>query len=357
MLTLDKLLTKWKLWINRDHTFQADELKELQSHLMEEINFLVNREGLSEEEAFHKAVRLVGEREGLDQEYKKINKKPFHGLNIWTQNHVWQLLICLLLILVFSTSDLIFALNHYRETPQTIGLDSVGFKKVPKTHSEMRYYFAPGKKSKKTFLMKVKSFFNLDMITVAEENGFTVKAHASDMMEPDLSWEDISFQCQTIPKSWMFQNLDGTYYYLVRDNNDVIWFSYTKFFTIKSPHIHLKPISQKEIVKNYMDMTTFVPDIHVDNKDNPNLIMLNDGKKTILLQIVGFEMTTTLEKKPYESLYDNIVDESILWKEIKVIRKPVHLLPFLYNQMKDSIVKNNQVQKKKKPLEGIDAIS
>jgi hypothetical protein len=354
MLTLDKLITKWKLWINRDHTFQQDELKELQSHLMEEINYLVNREGLSEEEAFHEAVNLVGEREGLDQEYRKINKKPFHRINIWTHNHVWQLLICILLIFVFSTSDLIFALNHYNETTQTIWMDSVGFKKVPTNHSEMQYYFAPGKKSKKTFLMSLKSFFNLDIVKEVDEYGLKLY-HAYDMIGPDLSWRDISFQCQTIPKSWMFQNLDGTYYYLVRDNKDIIWFSNTKEFTLKSPHIHMKPISQKEIVKNYMNMTTFVPEIHVNNKDNPNLVFLSNGQKTVLLQIEGFEMTKTLEKKPYESLYDNIVDESILWKEIKVIRKPIHLIPFLYNQMRDSIIKHNQDQKNKNPLETEDA--
>ena len=76
MSVLELLLTKWRLWINRKHSFQSNELKELQSHLLEEINFLVNREGISEEEAFHKAVDLVGEREGLDKEYEKVKSVP-----------------------------------------------------------------------------------------------------------------------------------------------------------------------------------------------------------------------------------------------------------------------------------------
>jgi len=100
MQTLDKLLTKWKLWINRDHTFQADELKELQSHLMEEINYLVNREGLSEEEAFHKAVSLVGEREGLDQEYIKVKSAPSKVIH-WGKKNLWTV-VTTALVLVFT---------------------------------------------------------------------------------------------------------------------------------------------------------------------------------------------------------------------------------------------------------------
>jgi hypothetical protein len=97
MPSINNLLTKWKLWINRDRTFQADELKELQSHLMEEINYLVSRVGLSEEEAFHKAVSLVGEREGLDQEYVKVKSAPSKVMH-WVKIHPWSLLSSALMI-------------------------------------------------------------------------------------------------------------------------------------------------------------------------------------------------------------------------------------------------------------------
>jgi hypothetical protein len=101
MPSLNNLLTKWKLWINRDHTFQADELKELQSHLMEEINYLVNREGLSEEEAFHKAVSLVGEREGLDQEYVKVKSAPNKMIH-WVKVNPWSVCATLLILVIVS---------------------------------------------------------------------------------------------------------------------------------------------------------------------------------------------------------------------------------------------------------------
>jgi hypothetical protein len=106
-----------------------------------------------------------------------------------------------------------------------------------------------------------------------------------------------------------------------------------------------------------MNITTFVPDFNVDINKNTNLVFLNYGRKTVLLQIEGFEMTTSLEKKPYKSLNDNIIDESILWKEIKVIRKPIHLLPFLYNKVRDSIIKQNQVQNNENHREVEDAVS
>jgi len=107
MSGLDKLLTKWKMWINRDHTFQADELKELQSHLMEEINFLVNREGLSEEEAFHKAVSLVGEREGLDQEYVKVKSAPNKVIH-WMKVNPWSVSATLLILALVSSYFILY---------------------------------------------------------------------------------------------------------------------------------------------------------------------------------------------------------------------------------------------------------
>lgn len=100
MSVLELLLAKWRLWINREHSFQSDELKELQSHLLEEINFLVNREGISEEEAFHKAVDLVGEREGLDKEYEKVKSVPRKVIH-WANLHPSSV-IALTLIIVFA---------------------------------------------------------------------------------------------------------------------------------------------------------------------------------------------------------------------------------------------------------------
>jgi len=102
MPSLNNLLTKWKLWINRDHTFQADELKELQSHLMEEINYLVHREGLNEEEAFHKAVSLVGEREGLDQEYVKDKSAPNKMIH-WVKVNSWSVSATILMLVIVSS--------------------------------------------------------------------------------------------------------------------------------------------------------------------------------------------------------------------------------------------------------------
>lgn len=102
MPTLNNLLTKWRLWINRDHTFQQDELKELQSHLMEEINYLINREGFSEEEAFHKAVSLVGEREGLDQEYVKVKSAP-NKIVHWAKVNPWSVSATILILVIVSS--------------------------------------------------------------------------------------------------------------------------------------------------------------------------------------------------------------------------------------------------------------
>jgi hypothetical protein len=89
MLSKDKLINQWKKWINRNKTFNKDEIHELETHLIDEIDYLTEKEGLTEQDAFYKAVEGIGEREELDVEFNKVKPIPRRYIN-WIKVHPWK---------------------------------------------------------------------------------------------------------------------------------------------------------------------------------------------------------------------------------------------------------------------------
>ncbi len=70
------LIQMWRKWLNCKKIFNKNELDEMEDHLFEEINYLVNNESLNEEEAFHKAVDcVVGKKSDLEFSVNMIKEE------------------------------------------------------------------------------------------------------------------------------------------------------------------------------------------------------------------------------------------------------------------------------------------
>lgn len=83
MLTLDKKIKKWSRKINRNKTFTPIEMEEMEDHLLVEIKQMVQYDGVTEEKAFQKAVKTLGEQGILDEEFGKIRRSAFDKVKLW----------------------------------------------------------------------------------------------------------------------------------------------------------------------------------------------------------------------------------------------------------------------------------
>lgn len=123
MQPVQPLLKLWRKWFNRNKLFKIDEMNELESHLLDEIDYIKEHDKLSEEQAFQKAVQLIGQREPLDKEYDKNHGFTYPKFVFWFRNHTLQLLIASLLIIVFLVADFQFSQKHTLDTK--IGTDYI----------------------------------------------------------------------------------------------------------------------------------------------------------------------------------------------------------------------------------------
>jgi putative ABC transport system permease protein len=75
MFDLEKAIGDWMKNLRKIETFEDGTIAELESHLRDEIDRLI-KVGLSDEEAFKKAVAIVGTAESIGLEYYKTNARP-----------------------------------------------------------------------------------------------------------------------------------------------------------------------------------------------------------------------------------------------------------------------------------------
>jgi len=112
MQSIQPLLKFWRKWFNRNKLFKIDEMNELESHLLDEIDYIKEHDKLSEEQAFHKAVELFGQREKLDHEYNKNHGLSFPKLFFWIRGFSLQLFIASLLVIIFLIGDFRFSQKY-----------------------------------------------------------------------------------------------------------------------------------------------------------------------------------------------------------------------------------------------------
>ena len=73
MLDLNEQINKWRGNLAQSQTLDSSDIDELESHLREEIENLIDLK-LSDEEAFLIATHRLGSTESLAEEYEKINR-------------------------------------------------------------------------------------------------------------------------------------------------------------------------------------------------------------------------------------------------------------------------------------------
>jgi len=84
MFDLSASTAGWLDDLRRSGAFEETDLEELESHLKDEIEQLMDK-GLSEKEAFWVATSRVGNREELPREYAKVNSRP-----VWRHRFLWM---------------------------------------------------------------------------------------------------------------------------------------------------------------------------------------------------------------------------------------------------------------------------
>ena len=82
MFDLEKAIGDWRKNLKKIESFEDGSIAELESHLQDEIDRLI-KAGFSDEEAFKKAVAIVGTAESIGLEYYKTSARPLAGLPSW----------------------------------------------------------------------------------------------------------------------------------------------------------------------------------------------------------------------------------------------------------------------------------
>ncbi|MGD2092534.1 MAG: permease prefix domain 1-containing protein [Candidatus Aminicenantes bacterium] len=85
MFNLEKSIKKWKRTLAKYESFEDGYIAELESHLRDNIDDLVD-EGFNREQAFAKAVENIGQVGEIGAEYHKTHTRGFSGRPPWQQN-------------------------------------------------------------------------------------------------------------------------------------------------------------------------------------------------------------------------------------------------------------------------------
>ena len=103
MFNLDESIKDWRNDLNKNDVLSLDDLEELESHLMDEITVLKEKD-LSEEEAFLVAKRRIGQNDIIEEEYKKVNHNK-----IWTNKLFYLFFGYICYHLILSLTNMISA--------------------------------------------------------------------------------------------------------------------------------------------------------------------------------------------------------------------------------------------------------
>ena len=155
----------------------------MEDHLMEEIDYLVKRENLSEEEAFQKAMMDLGKREVLDKDFRKARVFSFLWIKNWYKRYAFPLFICSLLIISLLITDLIFSSTHF--ITETINNPFIAYILKPIVENSF-----------------------------SEEDGNTIK----------ISWGSKEFPMRTKPVLGRHIYLSDLKLYIILDDQDQLWF-------------------------------------------------------------------------------------------------------------------------------------
>ncbi len=119
MQSTEDRVNLWEQWMNRRKLFSRKELDEMKDHLLEEIDYLMTHEGLSEQDAFHKSVDIIGMKKELIEEESKVKKESI--------KRKWQVSISCLVALCFVGLS-VFAIQYaFQKRSQVAGNIPYGY--------------------------------------------------------------------------------------------------------------------------------------------------------------------------------------------------------------------------------------
>jgi hypothetical protein len=115
MSIIEKHIQEWRCSMQQKELFKTADLDELESHLREEIDSLTQK-GILEDEAFVIAVHRLGDEDGLEKEFHKINS----GM-IWKRGIFWMLggyfLINVFVTLIYTVQSAYMLWIHWGDLP------------------------------------------------------------------------------------------------------------------------------------------------------------------------------------------------------------------------------------------------
>lgn len=320
LLTRTQLIARWKVWINHQRTHTRSEMEELESHLWQEMEDLVLREGLTEEEAFQKVVTRMGGREVLDQEFNDFNPLSARILH-WAKLHPWKIVTILVCLLLFFGADYFYSSNH----TTTKQFDSNQFQFFPLTQIKNKgnHYI-------------VESYDILDTANISKDS----------RLKNDLPFFTI------LEKSKLTSGLYGTAtifykeFTFVLDPSNLLWIATTKdLFTYYPQIINPEKNPMYTLSQNYRELLEKQKGFF--QKEKPKIRDIEFIFKGNLQALTPIPEIIQIPKDQYLSFYtpedggkvrtirfqvlylNEVPNFGILCDEIYTIEKPVHLWSIL----------------------------
>ena len=382
MQNLSKLVSQWRIWINRNKSFESKELDELENHLLEEIDYLTEKDGLSEEEAFQKVVSVMGGREALDKEFvktKPVGPKAVH----WVKTHSLQIYASLLLLIVFLVSDLVYSSFHFAEVYEPVSKNYEYKSSVNNSYALMTPFSEintsnmmtlkvkpniPDKSNGKSVIfnntitvtsnpIKIGSSTSSYRITfdirnhdinpdgtitiVFPEN--TISPSSSEIFET-INWETKTpNKMVTEPSLICDANIFYGNYYIILDDEGKLWIEQSTKFTINSTKVDLKT---QNLAKNQFILDKSIIYRKGLGQDINSLLYIKphpspDDPKFITIKPIDPYQVLLFQKEPNGVMtirlqlikLQNQKNPILVWDEVKLIRKPIHL----WNKLKESL--------------------
>lgn len=343
MPNLRKLVNQWRSWINRNKSFESKELDELENHLLEEIDYLTQKDGLSEEEAFSKAVIEMGKRHDLDHEFVKI--KPLYGkVGYWSKIHTKNVIFSLVIIVILLVSDLIYSSKNFVELYEPKEKISIS----PNVHTI--YSMTPLGIIKPTYV----SYIGLELFLSSEY-------HVSMKKDPlYINSEEVLKKVQnvqlkfkvknnliTTPAYYCLVSVYNSTYFVVLDKTNRLWVEQSKEFSKDTPNITIavqnKPklviygeieqdfaLNNKLTAFNQINANDFIEgSMKIIDTNFLGLTQISPNKGTIIQKNNEKIQFIQLQLFKFEGS-----DLPILgFDEVNLVQKPIHLWDLLFQYL------------------------
>ena len=90
MFDLEKAITAWRGTFEHHRFFFKEDVEELERHVRDHIAWLLTQ-GHTEAEAFHEAVRRVGNYGNTEAEYRKVFWEKIRHQRGWMRELIWEI--------------------------------------------------------------------------------------------------------------------------------------------------------------------------------------------------------------------------------------------------------------------------